>query len=98
MMLMNCYESHILPSFWTRFLQYMKIITLVSLTALCLTACDSKQEELRKAELENRADKLEDASKATKKAAEGDAEVVKKQGEAQADALKNAADKARDQK
>ena len=76
----------------------MKIIILLSLTALCLTACDSKQEQLRKTELETRADKLEEAAKATKKAAEGDAEVVKKQGEAQAEALKNAADKARDQK
>lgn len=76
----------------------MKTIILVSLTTLCFTACDSKQEELRKAQLENRADKLEEAAKATKKAAEGDAEVVKKQGEAQADALKNAAEKTRDQK
>ena len=95
---MERYKSHILPSLSTRFLQYMKIITLVSVSALCLTACDSKQEELRKAELENRADKLEDAAKATKKDAEGDAEVVKKQGEAQAEALKNAAEKTRDQK
>ena len=76
----------------------MKILTIISLTALTLTACDSKQEQLRKAELENRADKLEEAAKATKKAAEGDAEVVKKQGEAQAETLKNAADKTRDQK
>jgi sialic acid synthase SpsE len=76
----------------------MKILTLVSLTALTLAACDSKQEQLRKAELENHADKLDEAAKATKKAAEGDAAVVKKQGEAQAEALKNAADKTRDQK
>lgn len=76
----------------------MKLITLVSLAALSLTACDSKQEEARKAQLENRADKLEEAAKATKKGAEGDAEVVKKQGEAQAEALKKEADKVRDQK
>jgi uncharacterized membrane protein YqiK len=63
-----------------------------------MTACDSKQEEVRKAQLENRADKLEEAAKATKKGAEGDAEVVKKQGEAQAEALKKEADKVRDQK
>lgn len=76
----------------------MKTITLIALTALTLTACDSKKEELRKAELENHADKLEQAAKATKKAAEGDAEVVKKKGEAEAEALKNAAEKTREQK
>lgn len=76
----------------------MKTITLLALSALALAACDSKQEQLRKAELENRADRLEDAAKATKKAADGDAEVVKKQGEAKAEALKEAADKTRDQK
>ena len=81
-----------------RYLSNMKIIALLALSALTLTACDSKQEQLRKAELENRADKLEEAAKANKKAAEGDAEVVKKQGEAQSEALKNAADKTRDQK
>lgn len=76
----------------------MKTITLIALTALTLTACDSKKEELRKAELENHADKLEEAAKATKKAAVGDAEVVKKKGEAEAEALKNAAEKTREQK
>jgi hypothetical protein len=69
----------------------MKIITIVSLTALCFAACDSKQEEVRKAKIENQADKLENAAKAT-------AEVVKKEGEAHAEALKDAADKVRDQK
>ncbi|MEO8352309.1 MAG: hypothetical protein ABI680_11305 [Chthoniobacteraceae bacterium] len=86
------------PRLPARFKDAMKIITLLALTSLTLTACDSKQEELRKAELENRADKLEEAAKATEKAAEGDAKVVKKQGEAQAEALKNAAEKTRDQK
>ena len=76
----------------------MKTITLLALSALTLAACDSKQEQLRKAELENRADRLEDAAKATKKAADGDAAVVKKEGEAKAEALKEAADKTRDQK
>jgi hypothetical protein len=76
----------------------MKAITLLTLSALTLAACDSKQEELRKAELENRADKLEDAAKSAKKAAEGDAAVVKKEGEARAEALKEAAEKTRDQK
>lgn len=79
----------------------MKIITFVSLTALTalsLAACDSKQEQARKAELEAHADKLEEAAKATKQAAAGDAEVAKKQGEARAEALKNEADRVRDQK
>jgi hypothetical protein len=79
----------------------MKTTTLFPLIAglaLALTACDSKQEQARKAELENRADKLEEAAKATEKAAKGDAEVVKKEGEAKAEALKDAADKTRDQK
>jgi hypothetical protein len=76
----------------------MKIITLLPLAVLSLAACDSKQEQLRKAELENRADKLEEAAKATKKAADGDAAVMKKEGEAKAEALKDAADKTRDQK
>ena len=76
----------------------MKAITLLALSAFALTACDSKQEQLRKAELENHADKLEEAAKATKKAADGNATVVKKEGEAKAEALQNAADKTRDQK
>jgi len=76
----------------------MKSLLLLPLAILTLAACDSKQEEARKAELENRADKLEDASKSAKKAAEGDAAVVKKEGEAKAEALKDAADKTRDQK
>lgn len=78
----------------------MKTLTIVSLTALALTftACDSKQEQARKAELESKADKLEDAAKAAEHGAKSDAEVVKKQGEAQAEALKDAADRTRDQK
>jgi len=76
----------------------MKILAVVSLTALTLTACDSKQEEARKAQLENRADKLEEAATTTKNAAEGDAEVAKKQGAAQAEALKDEAARVRDQK
>ncbi len=76
----------------------MKLLTLVCLTALTLTACDSKQEQVRKTELENRADKLEEQAKATEKATAGDAKVLKKEGEAKAEALKEAADKTRDQK
>ena len=46
--------------------------------ALALCACDSKQEEARKKALENRADALEDQAKATKKAADADADATKK--------------------
>ena len=77
----------------------MKLITLVSLTGLALTfAACNKQEEAREAALESRADKLEDAAKATENAAAGDANTIKKQGEAQAEGLKDAADKTREQK
>ncbi len=78
----------------------MKPITVVSLTVftLAFAACDSKQEQARKAELEAKAEKLEEAAKATKKGAEADAEVAKKQGAAQAEALKNEADRVRDKK
>ncbi len=78
----------------------MKSLIIVSLTTFTLTfaACDSKQEQARKAEIEAKADKLEEAAKASENGAKADAEVVKKQGEAQAEALKDAADRTRDQK
>ena len=76
----------------------MKTIIIISVAALTLTACDSKQEQARKEQLENRANKLEEAADATKKAAAGDAEVLKKQGEAQAEALKKEADRTREAK
>jgi len=76
----------------------MKTILLGFLAAFSLTACDSKQEQARKAELEARADKLDQAAKATEASAKADANVVKKQGEAQAEALKTEADRTREQK
>ena len=76
----------------------MKTIYIVATIAVALTACDSKQEQLRKAELEARAEKLEDASKAAKKTSETDARIVKKEGEANAEVLKEEADRVRDQK
>jgi uncharacterized protein YcfL len=76
----------------------MKIITLVALAALTLVACDSKQEQARKAELDAQATKLDEAAKATKKNAEADADVTKKEGAAKAEALKNEASRVRDQK
>jgi hypothetical protein len=76
----------------------MKLITLVTLSALTLSACDSKQEEARKAELDAQAQKLDQAAKDAKKDAEIDAKVTKKEGEAKSEALKDQADKVRDQK
>jgi len=76
----------------------MKIITLISLAALTLSACDSKQEEARKAELDAQAKKLDEAAKVTKKDGEIDADVAKKKAAAEAEALKAEADKVRDQK
>ncbi len=76
----------------------MKHLTFTILTVLAFAACDSKQEQARKAELENKADRLEDAADATEKAAKSDAQAIKKEGEAHAEALKDAADKVRDQK
>lgn len=91
----------------------MKTIpSLIIVIALAFTACDSKQEQARKADLENRADSLEDQAKATKKAAEREADAVeegKKQldrkaeavrieGKREAEALKDAAKQTREQK
>jgi len=76
----------------------MKLLTLVPLIALTFAACDSKQEQARKAELDAQATKLDDAAKASKKDAEADAKVTKKEGEAKAEALKDEANRVRDQK
>jgi len=76
----------------------MKTLILISLGALAFAACDSKQEQARKAELEARADKLEEAAKATEKNAKSDANVVKKEGEAKAEALKDEAARTREAK
>jgi len=76
----------------------MKSFILISLVALAFTACDSKQEQARKAALEARADKLDEAAKATEKNAKSDANVVKKEGEANAETLKNEAERTRDKK
>ena len=91
----------------------MKTIpTIVLMAALALTACDSKEEKARKASLENQADGLEDAAKATKKNAERaadatedskkqvdrQAEAIRIEGQRQADGLKEAAKDTRDAK
>lgn len=66
--------------------------------AMSLAACDSKEEKLRKQEMENKADQLEDAAKAAKEKADRDADAIKKQGELDKERLKNEAEKVRDQK
>ncbi len=77
----------------------MKIIPILTLTAaLSLAACDSKQEQAREKALENRADNLEGAAKATEKNVDAQADVAKKAADAQADALKKEADRVREQK
>jgi hypothetical protein len=76
----------------------MKTFILISLGALVFAACDSKQEQARKAELDARADKLDEAAKATEKNAKSNANVVKKEGEAKAEALKEEAKATRDEK
>ncbi len=91
----------------------MKNISFVLIAAaFALTACDSKEEQARKASLENRADNLEDQAKATKKASEQaadatedskknldrKAEAIRIEGKREADALKDAAKDTREQK
>ncbi len=77
----------------------MKLIPILTLTAaFTLAACDSKQEQAREKTLENQADSLEDAAKATKKNVEAQTDAAKKSADAQADALKKEADRVREQK
>lgn len=76
----------------------MKNSILTLAAALSLAACDSKQEQTREKALENRADSLEDAAKATKKNADAQVDATKKAADAQADALKKEADRVREQK
>lgn len=81
-----------------RYICIMKIITLASIAVLTFTACDSKQEQARKAEIDAQATQLDQAAKSAKKNAEAQAEVTKKEGEAKAEALKDEAGRVRDQK
>jgi|GEM_PF-4797774 len=71
---------------------------LLPCLCLALSGCDSKEEKIRKQELENKADRLEDAGKAAKDKADRDANAIKKEGELEKERLKNEADKTRDQK
>ncbi len=64
----------------------MKQISFLTLmTALSLTACDSKEEQAREKALENRADSLENQAKATEKVGEAKADAEKRAAEAQAE-------------
>lgn len=77
----------------------MKLTRILTLTAaLVFAACDSKQEQAREKALENRADSLEDAARATEKNVDAQADAAKKAADAQADALKREADRVREQK
>lgn len=80
--------------------RFMKIppYLLLTITALALTACDSKEEKLRKEALENKADALEDAAAKAKKDAERNAKAEKIEGERKAEDLKKAAERTREQK
>ena len=65
----------------------MKMMLFVFLTALTLSACDSKQEQALRSEREARANKLE-----------SDADTAKKAAAAKAEVLNAEAEKLRDQK
>jgi hypothetical protein len=70
----------------------MKITLLFVAVAMAgFTACDSKEEKVRKQDLENKADALENHGKAVKEKAERDAdatEAAKKNLDRQAEALR----------
>ena len=74
----------------------MKTITATSLLAaafcLSLTACDSKEEQARKAALEARADSLEDKAAAVREQTKTDAKNTEKIGKLQAEADKENAE------
>jgi hypothetical protein len=71
---------------------------LTSSIAIALAACDTKEEKIRKQELENKADQLDNQAKAAKEKADREAEAIRKQGELDKEKLKNEAEKTRDQK
>jgi hypothetical protein len=79
--------------------EVMKAMIPILLAAtLGLVACKSEEEKAREQALEQRADKLEEQAKATTDAANTAAKNVKQAGEEKSDALKEAADKTREQK
>lgn len=59
----------------------MKMTLFVFLAALTLSACDSKQEQARRAELDARANKLESEADTAKKSAAAKAEVLNAEAE-----------------
>jgi len=76
------------------------IIQLIGASAVALfcTACESKQEEAREQNLEQKADQLENAADATRKQGEKMADSTEKATEGKADAIEKEADKVREQK
>jgi len=71
---------------------------LIVAVAAAFTACESREEKIRKTELENQADALEKQAKAAKEKADRDADAIRKQGELDKEKLKNEAEKTREQK
>ncbi len=81
------------------------IALFVILGTSALVSCDSKQEEVRKDSLENKADALEGSAEQTRKnadaaadATENNADAIRKEAERKADALEDKADNTRDAK
>ena len=73
-------------------------LLLCAAVAATFTACESREEKIRKQELENKADALEKQAKAAEEKSKRDADAIRKQGELDKEKLKNEADKTRDQK
>jgi hypothetical protein len=71
---------------------------LLLVTALAFTACDSKEEKLRKEALENKAKALEDDAAKAKTDGKRNAEADKIEGERKAAELKAEAERTRDKK
>ena len=59
----------------------MKMMPFVFLATLSLSACDSKQEQARRSELDARANKLESEADTAKKAAAAKAEILNTEAE-----------------
>lgn len=71
---------------------------LLTITALTFSACDSKEEKLRKEALENKAKALEDDATKAKTDGKRDAEADKIEAERKAAALEAEAERTREQK
>ena len=76
------------------------IVTLIgaSALALCFTACESEQEEMREYALEQRADNLEETADVVRDRGEAGTDATEDAAERKADNLEEKADAVRDQK